>query len=383
MNLSVLAMYHRNRLTPITLARKNPLTEVIIYGSLSNTLLLQFCSNCLLCFFNSETGELFGIHQLTAFAKVLTLFKSFLRHIRAINYLNHGDIVCDCILKVTLVMGRYCHNSTGSVACQYKITDIQRYFLAIYRIDCIQSLQRTTGLGFVQLGTVHIVLLQSLIDISLYFFFILYSGHQILYNLSIGSKHHKGNTVNGLNTCGINGEFTSTYDFEFNFYTFRFTNPMSLDILGRLGPVNLLQAFQQLLCKGGLVNYPLLHIFTDNGITATLGFTVNYLIIGKNGTQLFTPVYRHIHIFCITIQIKLFKNPLCPFIKFRITGSNHLAPVIIKAQFLQLCGESLNILLGKSIGMIAGTYRILFCRQTERIVSHGMQYIVSLHTLHT
>ena len=60
-----------------------------------------------------------------------------LRYICTVNDLNHVNSMYLCVLKVTLVMTRYCHNGTGSIACKYEIADEKRYFLAVYRVNRI------------------------------------------------------------------------------------------------------------------------------------------------------------------------------------------------------------------------------------------------------
>ena len=74
--------------------------------------------------------------------------------------------------------------------------------------------------------------------------------------------------------------FVTAYDVKINLNTLRFANPMSLDVLCRLRPIYFFQTFQQLLCKCRLVDYPLLHVLTDNRITASLRLTVDNLVIG-------------------------------------------------------------------------------------------------------
>ena len=158
---------------------------------------------------------------------------------------------------------------------------------------------------------------------------------------------------------------------------------MTLHVLRGLRPVDFIQSFKQFLRKCGLVDYPLLHVLADNRISATLGFAVDDFVVGKYGSEFFTPVNRHVDILCIAVQIKLFENPLGPFVKFRVRSGNHFAPVIIEAELTKLLGEGFDVFLRKSVGMVTGRYRILLCGQTEGIVSHGMKHVVSLHTFHS
>ena len=135
MDLSVLGINHRYGLTPITLTGKDPFTEVIIDGLFGYTHGNELIGNGFLGFLYRKSGKFFGIDQLAALAKVILLFKRMLGNIRAINNLDTGNVVRDGIFKVSLVMGRNGHNRTGSVICQYEVTDVKRNFLTVYRID--------------------------------------------------------------------------------------------------------------------------------------------------------------------------------------------------------------------------------------------------------
>ena len=85
-----------------------------------------------------------------------------------------------------------------------------------------------------------------------------------------------------------------------------------------------IKTFKEFLSKCRLVNDPLLHVLSYNRIAASLGFSVNYLVVGKNGTQLLAPVYRHIYVLCIAIFIELFEYPLSPLVELRIGCCDHL-----------------------------------------------------------
>ena len=113
---------------------------MIIGLSSCNTHALKLLGDRFLCFLNSKSGKLLGIDQLAALSKVILLLKRLLGYVRTIDNLNHIDIVGDRILKVTLVMAWNSHNSTGSVACKNEISDKERHFLAVDRIDRIKSL---------------------------------------------------------------------------------------------------------------------------------------------------------------------------------------------------------------------------------------------------
>ena len=157
---------------------------------------------------------------------------------------------------------------------------------------------------------------------------------------------------------------------------------MALHILGAFRPVDLFQALQQLFSKGGLVDDPLLHVLADHGITAAFALAVDDFVIGQHGAQLFAPVHRHIDVLGVAVQIQLFEDPLGPLIEIRIAGGDHLVPVIVKTKLLQLMAEGLDVFLCKAFRMMSGGNGILFRRQSEAVVSHGMEDVIALHPLH-
>ena len=141
MDLSVLGMYHGNGLAPVTLTCEDPFTEVIVNASLGNAHFLQFYGDGFLGFLYGHSGKLFGIDQFKALAEVVVFLQCMLTYVLmtcfvgAVDNLDHVDIVCDRILKVTLVVGRNSHNRTGSVACKYEVADEKLSFFAVYGVD--------------------------------------------------------------------------------------------------------------------------------------------------------------------------------------------------------------------------------------------------------
>ena len=278
-------MYNRNWLAPISLTGKDPLTEVIVYSSLCSAHFFKLLCNSFFCFFNSHTGKFFGIYQLISFTQIILLFKCSTRNINmtvlivSVYYLEHFDIVSNGIFKVSLVMARNSHNSTGTITCKNEIAYKHTYFFSVYRVDTCYTLQLTAGFCLIKLGTIHVVLFLCLINISLYFFPVLHSVKKAFGYRAIGSKHHKGDTIDRFNTSGKNREFSAAYNIKLDLNTGGLTYPVTLDSFCRFRPVYLFKTFKKLFSKSRLVNYPLFHIFTNNRKTATFGFSVNDLIV--------------------------------------------------------------------------------------------------------
>ena len=80
---------------------------------------------------------------------------------------------------------------------------------------------------------------------------------------------------------------------------------------------------------------------------------------------------------------QLNKNPLCPAIILRFTGTDLTFPVVGKSNFIQLLTITTYILFSGHFRMLTGLNRILFGRQTEGIIAHRMQHIKSFQALIT
>ena len=147
--------------------------------------------------------------------------------------------MCFCIFKVTLIVAWHCHDCTCTIVCQYEITDKYFYFSAIDWVDCLDSFQSASSLSFIQFCTIHIRFGKCLLNICLYFFLVLDTRHQILNKFSIWCKNHECDSIDCFNTSCKNREFTTANDIKFNFYTCRFTNPVTLHFLCGFWPVNI------------------------------------------------------------------------------------------------------------------------------------------------
>ena len=379
---SVLRMHHGNRFAPVALTGENPFPEMIIDGAFGNPHFLQFLRDCFLGFFYGEAGKFFAVDQFAAFSQIIMLFEGMFTDVRAVNDLNHWNLVGNGVFEVTLIMAGNSHNGTGAVGGQYEIADEQLGLFSVNGINTFDPFQAAAAFALVQLRPVHVVLFPGLFDIGFDFLLVFNPGHQILHQLPVRRQNHEGNSVDGFDTGGKDAEFSAAHDLETDFHALALADPVALHVLGAFRPVDLVQAFQQLFSEGRLIDDPLLHVFPHHGIAAALALAVDDLVVAQHGPQLFAPVDGHINILGISVQIKLFKYPLGPFIELGVACGDHLAPVIIKAQLPKLPGEGLNIALGEAFRMVSGGNGILFRRQAEAVIAHGMQHIVSLHPFH-
>src|SRR5205814_6140515 len=79
--------------------------------------------------------------------------------------------------------------------------------------------------------------------------------------------------------------------------------------------------------------------------------------------------------------VKLEKNPLRPFEIIGVCCVDFAAPIIAKAQRLNLALKGGDILFGGLARMLAGFDGVLFGRQPKSIPSHWMKHMQALSTL--
>ena len=128
-------MYDRNRLTPVSLSGEYPVTELIIYLTVSNALLLQKIFHLFLGFCDLQAIQKLGIDHLTGCHIRKCSFINIYRAFLSFDYLDHRQSKFLSKLPVTGIVRRYCHNSTCTIRHQHIIRDPYRNLLAIHRID--------------------------------------------------------------------------------------------------------------------------------------------------------------------------------------------------------------------------------------------------------
>ena len=381
-DLPVFRVNHRHRFAPVPLPREDPFAEMIVHRPFRDAHLFELRGDGFLGLFHGQPCEFLAVDQPASLAEVVLLLEGVFAHICPVDNLDHRDSVGNGVFKVPLVVARNGHDRACAIAGQYEIADEQLRFFSVGRVDALHALQAAAGLALVQLRPIHIVLLTGFRDIGLNLFFILNPGHQILNQLPVRCQHHERNAVDCFDTGGENAEFAAADDLELHLNAFALADPVALHVLRALRPVDLLQPFQQLLREGRLVDHPLLHVLPDHRISAAFALPVDHFVVGKHRPQLFAPVYRHVDVLGVSVQEQLFENPLGPFVEFRIAGGDHLAPVVVEPQLLQLFAEGFDVLFREALRMIPGLDGILLRRQAEAVVAHGVQHIVSLHPLH-
>ena len=88
-------------------------------------------------------------------------------------------------------------------------------------------------------------------------------------------------------------------------------------------------------------------------------------------------------VFCLAEirAVKLEENPLGPAHVFWVGCRDFSVPIVSESERFQLPAEVLDICGGGDRWVLASLDRVLLCRQAERIITHGMQDVMTRHPL--
>ena len=243
-NTAVLAVNDRNRLTPVSLTVECPVFHLELYTCTANALLGQLFQHLLDgIFLIIISVQEFGVHHLTVSGI------SFLGDVSALDYLDNIDVECFCKIIVTLVVCRYCHDSSGTITHHYIVCNEDRDLLAVDRIDCLQALNLHTGLVFYQLGTLKLGLLRTLSTICLDSVHIGNTVCVFVNERMLRSHNHERHTEQGIRSGGIDLQLLiDAVYLEIYECTGRFTDPVYLLLFYISRIIYMIQTFQQFVC---------------------------------------------------------------------------------------------------------------------------------------
>ncbi|OPZ01975.1 MAG: hypothetical protein BWZ11_01279 [Bacteroidetes bacterium ADurb.BinA395] len=77
------------------------------------------------------------------------------------------------------------------------------------------------------------------------------------------------------------------------------------------------------------------------------------------------------------------EGPLCPVVIIGIAGSDFSIPIVTESDFIKLLAVASYVVFGRNGRMLACLNGILFCRQSESIKAHWMEYIKTFQSFVT
>ena len=121
------AVNDRDRFAPVTLTGEYPVTQFEVYGFTSDTHLFDHHRSFFLQYRRFHTVPVTGVDHSSrslgiCFCHIFDFFSIFCDN------LNDRNIELGCKFKVTVIMGRYTHDCSGTVISQYIVRQPDRYF---------------------------------------------------------------------------------------------------------------------------------------------------------------------------------------------------------------------------------------------------------------
>ena len=150
-------------------------------------------------------------------------------------------------------------------------------------------------------------------------------------------------------------------------------DPVALDRLCLLGPVDQLQILEQLVRVGRDPEEPLLHVLRDDGRAAALALAVDHVLVGDDGLVLRAPVDGRLLPIREPGLEELQEQPLGPAVVLRLVRRDLPVPVDHPAQPAHLAADVRDVPLDDLPRMSALADRRVLGGQPERVPAHRAQ----------
>ena len=375
---AIFQIAHRNRCTPITLARNTPVPQTVIHLLFALAFVDQHIGNSGESAIKIEAIKLTGVDQNTllgkgGLAQIAIFITRRLDDLFDRQTINFGEFI------ITLIVSWHRHNRTGTKIHQHKVGGPNRDVFAGNGVGCLQA-----GINTFLFHCGHISLVGGV------GFALFNKGCQrwvvcrrCFAQWMFGRNGHIGNAHQGIGASGVHSQiFAGTVDLEGHLHTFGAANPVALHGFNLLRPfIQLVQVFQQFVSIGGNFDKPLGQLFALNWGIAAPASAIFHLLIGEHGLVVRAPVHCT-HLFVDeTFFVQFGEKPLLPLVIFGRTGGHFPVPVVTEAQLLELCLHVIDIFvspLGRGCFVLD---RCVFGRQTKSVPTHRLHNIFTLHAM--
>ena len=304
----------------------------------------------------------------------------FLLNVSALDDFNDRKTELLRKLPVPAVVSRNRHNGTRAVAGKHVIRDPDRHLGAVYRVDGIRA-REYAGFILGQIRTLQVAFTCSLILISLHRI-ALFGCRNFVHEVMLRCQDAVACPEQRIRTSGEHLQMTLIpFNVKTNLGARGFADPVALHILQAFAPVQFVQILQQAIRIFGNAQDPLAHRLAYDRMASAFALAVDDLFVRQHGAERFAPVHRNLGHIGQAAFIELDKDPLRPFVIFRIGGADLAVPVIREPEGFDLAAERIDILHGELPWMFARVHRILLCREAKGVPSHRMKHVVSAHPL--
>ncbi len=293
------------------------------------------------------------------------------------------------------------HDRAGAVAHEHIVGDPDGNALAVDRIDGERA-GEDPGFLFVEFGAVEVAL-RGDSGAVIFDSFLLLAGGDRRNQRMLGRENHVGRAEKRVGPGGENldpgaGFFLA----EFHGRAFAAADPISLEKLDALGPVEAVEFFNQTVGEGRDAQHPLAERAALDGKSSHLALAIHDLLVRKHGAELRTPIHRHLGDIreahrvrigaCVARNrlgffrsgiepriVKLQENPLRPTEVAGVGRADFAVPIVAEADRLELATEVVDVAGGGDARVLAGFDGELLGGQAEGIPAHRVQDIEAPH----
>ena len=281
-------------------------------------------------------------------------------------------------------MGRYAHNSAGTVIVKYIVGNPNLHFFAGKRVDAVASGKQALFFRFAG-STFNIGLISYTVAESFNFFGFRVVYAQFFNQRMLSGKNNIGNAVNRIRAGGVNrNAFADFREIKAEFQAFAAANPVALHGFNAFRPAfQQIKVFQKFVCVIGNFKEPLFQVLFYYFVVAAPAFAVNNLFVGKYGVAGVAPVNGRFLFNSQAAFVKQFKEPLGPFIIIGFAGSYFAVPVVRKAEAFLLSRHIGNVFHRPFFRRNAVFNSGVFRGHAEGIPAHGVQHVKTVHGTET
>mmetsp|Transcript_66760 Transcript_66760/g.161182 ORF Transcript_66760/g.161182 Transcript_66760/m.161182 type:complete len:863 (-) Transcript_66760:217-2805(-) len=388
----------RDGLAPVALAREDPVAQLEGRHALALALALEARDHRRLALLRRQPVEPLARVDRDAVLRESRLQRLARRRRRlaALGRLHHHldrQVVRRGELEVALVVRRHRHHGARAVTGEHIVRHPDRHRRARQRVRHLDAGEDARlGLGDRAVEVAHArglahVLAQRLLLRQL-------QRRELLDERVLGREHDVGRAHEGVgprreDLDHVFGQrlgrgalsLGGRGDAEVDVRALRAADPVLLRGLRALWPVDpaRLEVVGEAVGVRGDLQHPLAQRHPDDREAATLGETVDDLLVGEHGAELGAPVDELLVLEGEAALEELQEDPLGP-LDVPHVGRRQLAlPVVREAERLELPLEVCDVLLGRLFGVRPRVDGVLLGRKAEGVPAHGMQHVVVLH----
>ena len=278
-------------------------------------------------------------------------------------------------------MGGDGHDGSGAVGGEDVVGDEDGDLLAGDGVHAPDAVQADAGLLLVELSALQVALGGGGALVVLDLGGVFQQGHPLFDEVVLRGEDHVGGAEEGVGAGGEDDDVVAGGGFEGDFGAGGAADPVFLLGLDAVDEVQVVQVVDEALGVLGDLEHPLALLLADNGAAAALTDALDNLLVCQYALAGGTPVDGHGGLVGQTLLVELEKNPLGPFVVFRVGGVHDAVPVKAEAQHFELFGEMGDVVFGDHGGMDVVFDGVVLGGEAEGIEAHGEKDVVAVHAL--